>query len=217
MEATDALAAATALGIERAIVVGTSRGGIIAMILGTLRAGLVAGVVLIDIGPVIEGTGLLRIKGALAALSRPLRNWDDAADLLRSNAGERFSAVTDAEWHALARATFGETPAGLTPLFDRKLLRTLDDLDVTRPIPALWRVFASLARVPLLVVRGENSDVLSSRTLEEMRARHSHLEDVTVPGQGHAPLLRDAPTLMRLEAFAAHCDTAFAAEQVGGG
>ena len=78
VEAQDALTAAATFGLERAILVGTSRGGIIAMLLGALRPGLIAGVVLNDIGPVIDGRGLARIKRTLSAGTKTLRSWDEA-------------------------------------------------------------------------------------------------------------------------------------------
>ena len=82
VEAQDVLAAATALGIDRSIVVGTSRGGIIAMLLGALRPGLIAAIVLNDIGPVVEGTGLARIKTYLGAV-RTVGSWEDAVAVIR--------------------------------------------------------------------------------------------------------------------------------------
>ena len=77
---------------------------------------------------------------------------------------------------------------------------------VDGPMPELWPQFGALARVPVLVVRGENSDILSAQTLEEMRARHPRLDAITVPGQGHAPLLKDAPTVSAIAEFLAQAD-----------
>ena len=60
--------------------------------------------------------------------------------------------------------------------------------------------------MPVLAIRGENSDILSEKTLAEMRARHPRLTAVTVRGQGHAPLLRDAPTIGAIAGFLARTD-----------
>ena len=73
-------------------------------------------------------------------------------------------------------------------------------------VPVLWPQFLSLADVPVLAIRGENSDILSESTLEEMAERHPRLEKHVVEDQGHAPLLRDAETLDRIAEFAARCD-----------
>ena len=61
-------------------------------------------------------------------------------------------------------------------------------------------------RVPVLAIRGDNSDLLSAKTLAEMRSRHPRLTTVSVPGQGHAPLLKDAPTIRAIAEFLAHTD-----------
>jgi pimeloyl-ACP methyl ester carboxylesterase len=209
VEAHDVLAAAAALGIERAIIVGTSRGGIIAMLLGALRPALLAGVVLNDIGPVVEGTGLARIKSYLKR-RRPARDWAEAEALLREAVGSQFPILSNDDWRAFAKATFAETSDGVVPQFDPKLLNIVEALDLTSRIPTLWPQFLSLTRVPVLGVRGELSDLLSPATLAEMATRHPDFEPVTVVGQGHAPLLRDASTLDRMEAFARRCEHLFA-------
>jgi pimeloyl-ACP methyl ester carboxylesterase len=205
VEARDVLAAAATFGIEHAIVVGTSRGGIIAMLLGALRPTLLAGVVLNDIGPVIEGTGLARIKKYLAA-RRTLRDWDEAVTALRQVMSPHFPGIGNEDWRAYAEASFVATPRGLLPSFDLNLVKTLEHLDFSEKIPALWPQFESLARVPLLCIRGELSDLLSPRTVTAMAERHPNFEQLTVSGQGHAPLLRDIASLERLAAFATRCE-----------
>jgi pimeloyl-ACP methyl ester carboxylesterase len=206
VEAQDVLAATVVLGIDRAVVVGTSRGGIIAMLLGALRPALLAGVVLNDIGPVVEGTGLARIKNHLSARKAVVGTWDEAVALVRATSEGQFPALSDADWQAFAEAHFAETSAGLSPQFDSNLVKTIGDVDFTEKIPPLWPQFMSLARVPVLAIRGELSDILSERTLKEMGQRHPRFESLTVPGQGHAPLLRDQETLERMRAFVERCE-----------
>jgi pimeloyl-ACP methyl ester carboxylesterase len=70
----------------------------------------------------------------------------------------------------------------------------------------MWPQFGALSRVPVLAIRGETSDLLSEKTLAEMRARHPRLTTLTVPGQGHAPLLKDAPTISAVGEFLAIAD-----------
>ena len=85
-------------------------------------------------------------------------------------------------------------------------MKAFAQMDLDKPIPALWPQFEALAPVPVLAIRGENSDLLSAQTLAEMARRHPLFEAMTVPGQGHAPLLRDEPTLARIEGFIARVD-----------
>ncbi len=205
VEAQDVLTAVAAFGIEQAILVGTSRGGIIAMLIGALRPTLIAGVVLNDIGPVLEGTGLARIKAYLSN-RHSVGSWDEATALVRSISEAQFPGLSDEDWRSVAAAYFSEARTGLAPQFDPNLRKTVVDIDVTEKIPVLWPQFMSLARVPILAIRGEHSDILSPRTLAEMAERHPGLDQVTVPGQGHAPLLRDEATLQRIFAFATRCE-----------
>jgi pimeloyl-ACP methyl ester carboxylesterase len=205
VEAEDVLAIAVALGIERAILVGTSRGGIIAMLIGAMRPALIAGFVLNDIGPVLEGTGLARIKTYISH-RRSVRNWEEAAQFMRSALGTQFPGASMEDWRAAAAAYFAESPNGLAPQYDPSIGKSVADIDVTEKTPSLWPQFMSLARVPGLAIRGEFSDLLSQDTLAEMAQRHPFLDTFTVLGQGHAPLLRDKDTLQRIAALAARAD-----------
>ena len=207
-EAYDVLAAAAALGIAEAVLVGTSRGGLVAMILGALRPGLMAGVVLNDIGPVVEGTGLVRIKKYLTGTGS-VSSWEVGEQTLRRINSALFPALDDADWRAITKAIFVQKNGKIRLDFDPRLVNTIKNIDFESSIPLLWPQFDSLGAIPVLSIRGENSDILSAKTVSEMASRHSRFEQLTVPGQGHAPLLRDIVSLERIKAFALRCDKAF--------
>ena len=87
-----------------------------------------------------------------------------------------------------------------------RLASTLADFDSERPPPPLWNEFDALARVPVLVIRGAKSDILSEATVSAMRARHPDLECIEVPDQGHVPLLEGDMLLQRIAAFVGKCE-----------
>ena len=200
VELGDVVAVLTALDAMPAVFVGTSRGGILTMLLAATQPAAIAAAVLNDIGPVIEIEGLLRIKGYVGHLPQP-KDYSDAAAILRRLFGPQFPKLDDNDWLASARRAFKDENGRLVPTYDVNLARTLDGVVRDMPLPALWPQFDALAAVPVMVIRGALSDLLSAATVEAMRARHPSLEFVEVPDQGHAPLLTDQATMDRIVAF----------------
>ena len=208
VELGDVLSIAASLGITRAILLGTSRGGLISMAMAAAQPQLLAGVVLNDIGPALEIGGLMKIKGYIAN-PPPRQTWDEAARGLKELFGSVFPSLTDAEWMAWARRAFREkVEGGLERTYDLKLAHTLDGLDPANPLPQVWELFDKLASVPLMLIHGGLSDLLSPQGVRDMIARRPDIEVVEVPDQGHAPLLADRPTMDRIVAFCARCDGA---------
>jgi pimeloyl-ACP methyl ester carboxylesterase len=205
VELADVLTVLTALEIDKAVFVGTSRGGILSMLMGSARPSVIAGVVLNDIGPVIETRGLVRIKGYVGRLPQP-KNFEEGAEFLRRLFGPQFPALSPEDWMDHARRTFRQQGSRIMPDYDPKLARVLKDIDIERALPPLWKEFDSLARMPMLIIRGANSDVLSAATFEAMRVRRRHCEALVVPDQGHAPLLTDQEMIGRIGAFVASCE-----------
>ncbi len=203
-EHEDILATLAAAEVTNAIFIGTSRGGMHVMALAAARPSLIRGAVINDIGPVIERAGLMRIKNYVGKLPSST-SWKDAADSFRKTAGAHFTNVAEADWETYARLTFNEENSRIQLRYDPALARTLDTFEADSPLPAFWPQFEALANVPVLGIRGNNSDLLSPETFTDMGKRHPAFEMHVVMGQGHAPLLLDNPTISVIADFVARC------------
>ena len=187
-EAQDVLQAAAHLGIEEADFIGTSRGGLILHFLPAMAPGLVRSAILNDVGPVIEAEGLRRIRDYLSARPEP-ENFTEAARQLKATHGGDFTVLTDDDWLEMADAIFRKVGGKIVPDYDPALVEPLRTMDFSQTPPQLWEQFQNLSTIPLLVIRGENSSLLSGETVQDMQRRHGRARAFTAPGQGHAPLL----------------------------
>ncbi|HEY7662155.1 MAG TPA: alpha/beta hydrolase [Xanthobacteraceae bacterium] len=194
-----------ALEVTSAIFVGTSLGGVLAMMLAVRPPVAIAGVVLNDIGPVVEPKGLMRIKSHVGKLPTA-RTFEEGAEILRWLFKAQFTKLSAEDWIALARRTWREHRGALVPDHDPKLARALRGVDLEWRLPTLWDQFEALTRIPLMVIRGGNSDMLASTTLNAMLERRDQLDVVVMPDQGHPPLLVEPKVIRRIAAFAAGCD-----------
>ena len=211
IELNDALDFMTMRGLHNAAMIGTSRGGLITMLMAVLRPAAIGAAVLNDIGPVIEPEGLARIVAYIGRVPLPA-TWKEAADLVAEMHRRQFPAVTAQQWAEFARQVFNDDNGLPAPSYDANLAKAISL--VAAEVPDLWPQFVALSHAPMLVLRGENSDILSAKTLSEMQLRHPRLDAVTVKGQGHAPLLKDAPTISAVSRFLAQADlTALAASE----
>jgi pimeloyl-ACP methyl ester carboxylesterase len=199
-EADDVVAGLTALNIEHAIFVGTSRGGIVTMLLTAMRPGAIGAAVLNDIGPVIEGVGLTQIRLYLKQMPQP-RDWAEAIALQKSVMEKSFTALDDAHWAFEAHGRYREIDRQIRADHDPALIRTLTNIDLGERLPTMWPQFAGLKGVPVLVLRGENSSLLAEETVRTMQGMHPSLTAATVSGQGHAPMLHTPGALTPIEAF----------------
>jgi len=205
VENDDILSALTATGIERAIFVGTSRGGIHTMLLTATRPAVIHAAILNDIGPVLEPRGMARIRSYVGKLPAP-HSLPDAVDLLKRLMSSQFSSLSEADWTAYAKITFSDENGRFGARYDPKLMKPLESLDLEQPLPALWPQFDGLRAAPLMIIRGANSDLLSPQTLAEMAQRHQTCEIHIVEGQGHAPLLLDEDSIGKICRFVGKTD-----------
>ncbi|MBM3607507.1 MAG: alpha/beta hydrolase [Alphaproteobacteria bacterium] len=200
VENADILSVLAAARIEHAVFLGTSRGGLHTMMLGAIRPSALRAVILNDIGPVIETKGLMRIRGYVGKLPQP-SSWDNAVQLAQQIMSAQFTGLSLDDWRAYAELTFEEKDGKFIPRYDAALSKPLLEMNLENGVPALWPQFDGLRHLPVLAIRGANSDLLSNATLEAMAARHGDCQTHTVEGQGHAPLLLDEASIARVAKF----------------
>lgn len=197
----DTLGMLAELGIERPVLIGTSMGGLMSMLMLAAVPDGYRGVVLNDIGPVVEASGLARIQGYVGQ-SESVAGWQEAAALTRASNGTAFPDFTDDDWLVFARRLFRERADGRLELdYDPAIAQPMNADTGTAVPPDLWSVFEAMGSAPFLVVRGALSDILSAETVAEMQRRRPDLEAVEVPRVGHAPMLDEPQALSAIEAF----------------
>lgn len=178
----------TVLNLHRFVAIGTSLGGLLANGLGVLSPSAVAGVVLNDIGPEVGSAGLGRITDYISE-DRPQPDWDTAIAFLKESL-PNLGLDTEDDWRRAAEGTFRMSDDGLLHFdWDINLAKPLASNPQTRV--DLWALFRGLAGIPVGVVRGGNSDILSQATAEAMAAAHPDLILAVVPAKGHTPTLSE--------------------------
>ena len=179
--------------IDRFVTIGTSLGGIVTMLLAGLAPGRLAGALLNDVGPEIEPAGLARIRGYVGKPST-YPTWMHAARGVQETNAGAYPDWGIEQWLAMAKRLYRVNSAGRIVLdYDMKIAEPFR-LPGNEAGPDMWRALAALAGVPVLVVRGALSDILSATTAERMVAALPDATLVTVPGVGHAPML-DEPAV----------------------
>jgi pimeloyl-ACP methyl ester carboxylesterase len=210
VELGDIVSVLIARGVSPAIFIGSSRGGILTMLLAAAHPSAICGVVLHDVGPVTEPQGMARIKGYLGKLPHP-RTFEEGAEILRRLLGSQFPKLTAEQWLGASQRTWHFKHGTLKPAFDIGIANALAGIDVEGALPSFWNEFDALVGVPMLVVRGANSDILTAATVAAMRERRERMDAIEVPDQGHAPLL-EGELVRQIVSFIERCETARASE-----
>lgn len=185
-EGRDAVELLDHLGIGRAAVLGTSRGGLVGMMLAAVAHDRLAGLCLNDVGPQLEQTGLARIFDTVGR-NPAARTLDEAAQALAAFS-TGFEGVPESRWHEEAARHYIETPDGLKINYDPELRQAFLGA-VEGDQPDLWPLFDACAGLPLALIRGANSDLLPVAATAEMRHRRPDMIFAEVPGRAHIPFL----------------------------
>ena len=196
-EGADALALLDHLGLESAAILGTSRGGLLGMFLSLVAPDRVRGLILNDVGPVVDELGLSRIKDYIG--QRPQARTHAAAAVALEHAMDGFD-VPPSRWMEEARTHFIETDQGLDLNYD-PALRTAFLEAMAGPAADLWPMFEACIGKPLALIRGANSDLLTQTTADEMAERAPDMIYAEVPDRAHIPFLDEDESLSAINRF----------------
>lgn len=176
------------LAVNRIVAIGTSLGGIVTMLLAGMRPGLIAGAVLNDVGPEIDPAGLTRIRGYVGK-SHAWPTWMHAARAVSEANSEVYPSWLIGDWMAMAKRLCRLNSAGRIVLdYDMRIAEPFRTPG-NEAGPDMWSALAGLSDVPVLIVRGERSDILSASVAARMMRTLARAELATVPNVGHAPTL----------------------------
>ncbi|SLN45272.1 alpha/beta fold hydrolase [Pseudooctadecabacter jejudonensis] len=195
-EAADALALLDHLGLEKTAILGTSRGGLIAMMLAATAKHRLLGVALNDIGPEIAPAGLSVIKDYIGR--NPVQYTHEEAAHFRARAWSHFTGVPHTRWLAEVRNHYAQTDTGLVIKYDPRLRDAVLDAGA-QPVPDLWPLFDAMAGLPLAMLRGDASDLLTAATFDTMRNRRPDAHAAVVTGRGHVPFLDEPEAISTLK------------------
>ena len=199
-EARDAVQLLDHLGVDKAAVLGTSRGGLIGMFLAATAKDRLLGLCLNDVGPVIEKQGLTRIFDYLGRNPAAKTHAEMAARLPSLMTG--FCDVPEGRWLAEAQLHYTQTNQGLRITYD-PALRAAFMAAFSGPQVDLWPLFDACAGLTLALLRGENSDLLSVETAAEMQRRRPDMLFASIPNRAHIPFLDEGESIALIHAFLA--------------
>lgn len=197
--AGDVLQLLDELMLQQAVFVGTSLGGLVTMILAAMGPQRIAASILNDVGPDVHASGIDRIL-SYVGVDRRFASWDDAADAIASSFGSAFEDYGHEDFVAMAKRNCREENGEIRFDYDMAIA---EPFRTKGPVPKvdMWPLFTALGQKPLLVVRGERSDLLTAASLEKMHAAAPGMKSVTVPGVGHAPMLDEPDAVAAIDAF----------------
>ncbi len=186
-------------GITRFVALGTSLGGLLTILLAAKDNSRIAAALINDIGPQVEEAGLNRIRSNVGQ-GRSFETWMHAARSLQEVQGQIYPHFEVADWLRFAKRVMAVGSGGRIAFdYDMKIAEPLHSPEGATPQVDLWPFYQMLAARPLLILRGETSDILSAETAERMAREAPGAELVTIAGIGHAPTLDEPESVAAID------------------
>lgn len=197
----DMLALLAQLRLSQVIAIGTSMGGIMTMMMASMKPGLFKAAILNDIGPEIDPAGLERIAGYVGKTDA-FESWDAAAQALKAQGPDVFPNYTERDWMDFARRTCIETDnEGVRFNYDPAIAEPFKTDDTAAAPVDMRTLYMALFDIPVLIIRGALSDILSPEITDKMTAAHPGAALAEIPAIGHAPMLTEPESLAAIDGF----------------
>jgi pimeloyl-ACP methyl ester carboxylesterase len=190
------------LDLKKFVLVGTSLGGIVSMLIAPQWQTQLKGVILNDIGPEISAKGLERIRGYVGN-ARSFDTWMHAARAMAEAQGEIYPDYKIEDWLRFAKRTCKLGGNGRIILdYDMKISEPFR-VSGGEAGADLWPFYESLGERPVLILRGETSDILAKQVATKMVKKLPNASLATIARVGHAPSLDEAGALSAISAWLA--------------
>jgi len=188
------------LDMQRVILIGTSMGGLMSFLMLANQSQRIRGSIINDIGPELDPAGLERIK-TYVGKSSPVSNWDEAVAQTRAINDIAFPNFSDEQWLEFTRGLYREQDGIPVLAYDPAISQPMNDEQSGAVPPDMWPLLEAAPEIPMLVIRGAESDILAPSCVEEMIRRHPNLTAVEIPNRGHAPMLTEPEAVAAIDGF----------------
>lgn len=194
--AQDVLGIMSELQIEKAVFIGTSMGGLISMVVAMFAPQKIAGLILNDVGPELNPNGIARIRDYVG-LNMEFEDFDKALDAVKSINGRAYPLRKNDEtfWFDFAKRVLRPTSNGFEWAYDANIRQVLTAGNPEDPPPNLWPQFSAIPDIPMGIIIGELSDVITPELVDKMKIARPNLKTALVPNIGHAPILDEEPAI----------------------
>ncbi len=199
----DMIALLRHIGVKQVIAFGTSLGGLMTIMMNALHPGLLIGAIINDIGPVVDETGITRIKSYVGK-GTPPTTWTEAIKAVKQANTGVYPKFSEDDWEAFTKKLYTDVNGTPVLQYDPAISKNFEDTN-DQSAPDLWGIFSSLYNIPVVTLRGELSDILSAETLAEMTERHPDLTPVTVADKGHVPMMTEPECIEAIDALIGKC------------
>lgn len=187
-DSDDVISFCDALGLHHFDLLASGHSALIALLTTQKRPGMIRKLILNDGAPLFDGVGIARSKTTFHRATQP-KDWEQALSVLRDLKGQNFPALSDTDWEELSRIQWQDHNGTPVPSIDKPLFDDFSSIDFEGEQEDLWPEWAILAKRPVLLIRGENSAMVTQPISDQMAKAHSGLRIKIASGQGHVPLL----------------------------